>query len=331
MANSYDYKAGLAPMEQKYVPPTKWKKLARELIRDKYLIFMMLPWCLYYFLFQYVPAIGIVIAFKDYEAIQGLLGSPWAAPYGLGHFIQFVRDPNFFPLLRNTILISVYGIMWGMPTTILFALLLNEIKNMQYKKVVQTLTYVPHFISQAVLCGIVANFLSTTGLLNYFLVDVLHVLPEGGQIYFLGDPKYFRTIHVGSGLWSGIGFGTIVYLASIAGIDQELYEACTIDGGGRFAQAWYITLPSLVPTVIVLLILQAGKILGVGAEKVLLLYNPLIYSTADVLKTYIYRIGIQQGQFSSGAAVGMFESVIGLVLIVGSNAVARKYSEFSLW
>lgn len=329
MANSYDYKAGLVPMEEKYVPPTKWKKLARDIIRDKYLILMLLPWCLYYFLFQYVPSIGIVIAFKDYDAIQGLLGSPWAKPYGLGHFIQFVSDPNFFKLLRNTVLISLYGLLWGKPTTITFALLLNEIKNVQYKKVIQTLTYVPHFIAQAVLCGIVANFLSTTGLFNYILVDVLHVIPE--PIYFLGDPKYFRTIHIGSGMWAGIGFGTIVYLASIAGIDQELYEACTIDGGGRLAQAWYITLPSLVPTIIVLLILDAGKMLGVGAEKVLLLYNPLIYETADVLKTYIYRIGIQQGQFSSGAAVGMFESLIGVILITGANALARKYSEFSLW
>ncbi len=303
----------------------KKKKLVAEIGRNKYFLIMLFPWMVYYFIFQYIPAIGTVIAFKDYNIYKGILESPWVGFY---YFRVLFNDPNFFRLLRNTFLLSVYGIVFGTIASITLAVLLNEVYSPLFKRTVQTITYLPHFISNTVIAGIVIMVLSPKdGLVNQILVNIFNSEP----IYFMGDPKYFRAIYTITGLWQGVGWGTIVYLAAITGIDPQLYEACMIDGGGRIRQFWNITLPGMMPTIVLLLILNVAKVLDVGTEKVLLMYNPLIYETADVFGTYTYRVGLMGGQFSLGTAVSLFNSVVGLILMIITNYIARRLTETSLW
>ena len=277
----------------------------------------------YYIVFHYIPMFGIVIAFKDYNIYQGIWGSPWM---GLQYFNEFLSDPYFYKVLRNTMVIGLYHILFNFPAPIILALLLNEIKSNRFKRVVQTVSYIPHFLSTVVVCGIVLNLLSSDGLINQFLMAL-----GLERIQFMILPQWFRTVFVTSGIWTGIGWASIIYLAALAGINPTLYEAASIDGASRMRMALNITLPGILPTVMVMLIFQVGSILSVSFEKVLLLYNGAIYETADVLQTYIYRRGLIGNDFSYATAVGLFSSVISVLFLASSNFLSRKLTDNGLW
>jgi len=295
----------------------------RRIKRSKYLYLIFLLPLLYYIVFHYAPMYGILISFKDYNIVKGIMDSPWA---GLKHFNKFLFDAYFWKLVRNTLLISIYGLAWGFPMPIILAIMLNEIKNSRFKKFIQNVSYLPHFISTVVVCGMIVNFLSTGGLV-YQIVENFGGEPKN----FLMFPEYFRTIYVTSGVWQSMGWNSIIYLAALAGVDEEMYEAALIDGANRWHRIWYITLPSIMPTISVMLIMNLGRIMNVGFEKVILLYNGSTYETADIISTYVYRRGILGNDFSYATAVGLFQSVISIVLIVSSNKISAKLSETSLW
>jgi putative aldouronate transport system permease protein len=296
----------------------------RALRRDKFLLVLIAPVLLYYLVFQYLPMYGLVIAFKDFSSAKGILGSPWA---GLKWFESFVNSIYFFRTFRNTVLISLYSILWGFPIPVIFAIFLNEVKGSRFKRFVQTASYLPHFISVVVIAGMVLTFVSTQGGIVNRIIELL----GGRQIAFMNEPGWFRTIYVASGVWQNFGWNSIIYLAAIATIDPQLYEAARIDGASRLRQIAHVTIPSILPTVIILLILDVGSIMDVGFEKIILLYSPVTYETADVISTYIYRRGIIQSQFSLGAAVGMFNSIINLIVLISFNWISRKVSQTSLW
>lgn len=307
------------------IKTSKSVDLIKRIKKNKFLILLFLPGLLYFIIFDYIPMGGIVLAFKDYNVFKGIFNSPWV---GFRYFEAFFSDPNFFRLLRNTVLLSVYNLIFSFPAPLILALLLNELKWSPFKKVVQTVTYVPHFISTAIIVGIMVTFLSpSTGIINTLLHSIFNIEP----IYFFGDPAYFRTLYIASGIWAHIGFGSIIYLAAIAGVDPQLYEACKIDGGDRWKQLIHITIPGIIPTIVILLILNIGGLMSVGSEKVLLMYNPLTYETADVYSTYVYRIGLMGANFSIGTAIGLFNNIVGLILIILANRIARRVSEHSLW
>ena len=290
----------------------------------KYLYLLFLPVLVYYIMFAYAPMFGLVIAFKDYNVFKGIWASKWV---GFKYFSQFFESRFCFRLIRNTFLISFYGLIFGFPAPIILALMLNELKDSMFKRVVQTISYLPHFISTVVLVSMFVQFLSVNnGLINN-IVEAF----GGTRTYFLGDPKYFRTLYTCLGIWRGIGWGSIIYLAALTNVSPELYEACIIDGGGRLRQTWHVTLPGISNTIIIMLIFRVGELLSVGSETILLMYNESIYETADVISTYVYRRGLINAEYSFGAAVGLFNSVIGLTLVATTNALAKRFSEASLW
>ncbi len=266
---------------------------------------------------------GVIIAFKNFKPLKGILGSDWV---GFKYFIMFFDSVYFWRLLKNTLLISIYSFVWSFPVPIFFALMLNEVREGLFKKAVQTISYLPHFISIVVICGMIVNFTGQHGIVNTALGWI-----GIGPIPFLSEPSWFRDIYISSGIWQGFGWGSIIYLAAIAGIDPQLYEAANIDGANRWQKMWYITLPCLVPTIVILLILNAGNLMDVGFEKINLLYNPTTYETADVISTYVYRQGIQRADYSYSTAIGLFNNVINLILLVIVNRISRKVSETSLW
>ncbi|MBD2843802.1 sugar ABC transporter permease [Paenibacillus sp. IB182496] len=267
---------------------------------------------------------GIVIAFKDLSLTKGILNSDWVGWY---HFETLLTSSNFYRVLRNSLLLSFYQIVWGFPAPILLALMLNEVRHLAFKRVTQTIIYFPHFISWVVMAGIVMSFLSpSTGIVNY----VLHTLGFD-SVAFLLKPEYFRSIIVSSEVWKEVGWGTIIYFAAISGIDPTLYESATIDGANRFQKMWHITLPGIAATIVILLLLKLGNILDNGFEQIYLLYNPMTYATGDVFETYTFRIGLQQGRISYGTAVGLFKAVVGFALIMSANSLARKISKKSIW
>lgn len=300
------------------------KQARYYLKRDRLLWVLVLPCLVYFIIFCYVPMGGLLIAFKNYRPLKGIWGSDWV---GLKYFIDFFTSPFFPRLLRNTVFISVYGLLWGFPIPILFALFLNELRPGPYKKLVQTVSYMPHFISVVVLVGMVQSFLSPyEGIVNTMITAM------GGQsINFLAEPSWFRTIYVGSGIWQNFGYNSIIYLSAISSVDPQLYEAARIDGAKRFQMMARITFPCILPTAIMMLILNFGSIMNVGFEKINLLYSPATYETADVISTYVYRRGILDAQFSFGTAVGLFNSVINLILILTVNKISRSAAEVSLW
>ncbi len=267
---------------------------------------------------------GIVVAFQNYTPAGGFLRSPWV---GLYHFQSFFESPFFVRLLRNTVLINLYTLAFGFPVPIVFALLLNECRNQRFKKVIQTVSYFPNFVSVVIIVGLMNIFLSpTTGLVNTLLMKLGY-----DPLYFMGESRWFRTLYVGSGIWQGFGWGSIIYLAALAGISPELYEAAAIDGASRFQQALHVSLPGLIPTIVLLLILNIGGLLSLGPEKIILMYQARTYEVSDVISTYVYRRGLMGGEFSFGAAVGLFNNVINFVLVIIANYIARKTTEFSLW
>lgn len=283
---------------------------------------MCLAW---YVIFCYLPMSGIVIAFKDFRPARGIWGSKWSNPW-YKWFKQFFNGYYFERLLRNTLLINLYDLIFGFPAPILLALLLNELHHTGFKRVVQTISYLPHFISSVVVCGIILDFFSSSGVVNQIIMAL-----GGEKILFWQKPEWFRTLYVGSGIWQGVGYGSIIYLSALGGVDAELYDAAAIDGCGRFSRAIHVTLPGILPTIIIMLILRVGSMLNVGFEKIILLYNETIYETADVISSFVYRYGLTNGNYSYATAVGLFNSVFSFVLLIIVNYVSRKVSEISLW
>ncbi|MBO9605280.1 MAG: sugar ABC transporter permease [Paenibacillaceae bacterium] len=298
-------------------------RLFRDFRQNRYVYLMLLPVVAYYAIFHYGPMYGVQIAFKDYTPSRGFLGSPWV---GFAHFTQFFDSYYFWRILRNTLLLSFYELIFGFPAAIVLAILLNEVRHNLFKRWVQTITYLPHFISIVVISGILIDFLARDGVVNQVLV-FFNIEP----IPFMGLPEWFRTIYIGSGVWQNVGWGSIIFLAAIAGIDPSLYEAAKADGAGRFRQIFSITIPGIMPTIIIMLILQIGSFMVVGTDKILLLYNSLVYETADVIGTFVYRKGLLESDFSYTAAVGLFNSVINLALLVLANYWSRRKTESGLW
>lgn len=291
---------------------------------NKKLYLLFIPVLVYYIVFCYAPMYGAIIAFKDFSPVKGILGSEWV---GFEHFKSFFTSPDFGKLMFNTLNISLNTLIWGFPAPILLAILLNEVKNMALKKTIQTVSYMPHFISLVVACGMIKMFVADTGVVTKLLVALGVTEPQS----LLGVKEYFVPIYVVSGIWQEIGWGSIIYLAALAGINQELYEAAWIDGAGRFRQMIHVTLPGIAPTIVVMLILRMGSVMTTGFEKIILLYNPLTYDTADVIASYVYRRGLVESNFSYSSAVGLFNSVINFVLIIAANKVSRVVNNSSLW
>lgn len=302
---------------------TKWVSIKKNLIKYHVLYLFLVPAIVYFFIFNYIPMWGIQIAFKDFYANLGISGSPWV---GFKHFERFFNSYYFTRLLRNTIALSLYGLML-FPLPVIFALMLNELRNPKFKKWTQTLTYAPYFISTVVVVGmLIAFFDVNTGIVNNVIQRF-----GGNKIAFLTDPKWFRHLYVWSGQWQSLGWGTIIYLAALAGVNPELHEAAKIDGATRFQRIIYINVPSILPTVVVMFILNLGSFMSTGFEKVLLMNNTLNAETADVIQTFVYEVGLLSGEYSFAAAVGLFNSVINIILLCLGNFFARKVSNSSLW
>lgn len=292
--------------------------------RSKYLLLLFLPTLLYYILFKYVPMFGIVVSFKDYNLYRGIWESDWV---GLKYYRMFFESPDFFKLMRNTFLLGVYKLVFGFPAPIILALLMNEIRHMMFKRFVQTVSYLPHFISNVVVVSMLTLFLSpSSGIVNQ-IFEALGL----DAINFMAREDMFRGIYVISEIWQHVGWETIIYLAALTAIDPQLYEAARMDGAGRWKQMLHVTLPGIRAAMIIVLILNVGSVLEIGFEKVFLMLNPAINGTADILSTFVYRTGITQGNFSYAAAVDLFTSLINLVFILGANWISRRVSETSLW
>lgn len=316
-------KASIAPAVALPVsPPTKGRRWL-EFKKNKYLFLLAIPTIICLALFYYLPMYGLIIAFKDYKPFIGILDSKWV---GFDQFHRFFTYRFFWRILKNTVLLSVYSLVWGFPAPIILALVLNEVTNTKFKKFVQTISYMPHFYSTVVVVGLLTMFLAPTGgLITRFLALF------GVNHNFLVDSAWFRTLYIASTIWQSTGWGTIIYLAALTNVDPQLYEAATVDGAGRMRCLWNITLPSIAPTIITLLIMNVGSMINVGFERAFLLQNPASYETSEIIATYVYKAGIQQNSFSYGSAVGLFNSAVSLVLIVAANAISRRLSETSLW
>jgi len=286
---------------------------------------MLLPGIVYFVIFRYFPMYGVIIAFKDFAIMEGITGSSWADPW-YRHFQDFYQSPYFGQLMTNTLLISLYKLVWGTLPPIILAILLHECKVRWLKSIVQTLTYMPHFLSWVIIFGILLTLFSQNGgLVNRWIVE-----NGGSSIPFLTSTDYFRSILVGSEVWQNLGWGAIIYLAAMAGIDPTLYEAAKVDGANRMRMIWHITLPGIRSIIILLFILKLGHLLDAGFDQIYILYNIQVYPVADILDTWVYRTGLQQMNFSLASAVGLFKSLIGLVLVLGANRLAKKWGE-GIW
>lgn len=305
------------------VKKSRLQKVMRDIRMNKYLYLMIIPVMAFFLIFAYGPMYGVIIAFKDFAPLKGILGSRWV---GFKYFHDFFTSIYAWRTIKNTLSISFLDLFFGFPAPIILALLLNEVKNKIFKKTVQTISYMPHFISLIVVCGLIVDFTQANGLIN----DVLSFF-TGNRIMFMQQPEWFRFIYVSSGIWQGVGWGSILYLAALSGIDTEQYEAANIDGANRWHQLIHVTIPGLMPTIVIMLILNIGQMMNVGYEKVILLYNPLTYSTADVVSSYVYRMGLLSFNYGYSTAVGLFNSVINMILIIAANFISRKVNETSLW
>lgn len=300
---------------------TLWQKI----IQEKYLLLLLVPGLAYYIIFHYGPMYGVIIAFKNFKGgTSSILSAPWV---GLKWFNEFFGSYYFTRLLSNTLLISLYNLIFGFPIPILFALTLHEMRNRRYKRLVQTISYLPHFISVVVIVGMMQTILDANdGVVNHLIRSA-----GGNAINFMGTPKWFRPLYIGSGVWESFGWNSIIYLAALTNIDPALYEAARIDGANRWQQTVHVSLPGILPTLVILLIMQLGRTMSVGYEKIILMYTPATYDVADVISTYVYRRGIVSGQFSFATAVGLFNSVVNMVLLITVNTVSRRVSQISLW
>ena len=303
--------------------PRLLRTIKTDYKRHKYLVFMAIPVFLWYLIFCYIPMFGISVAFMDFNISRGIFNSPFV---GLKYFKEFLTGFYAWRVIRNTFVLSVMNVVFGFPVPIILALLLNEVRCITFKRTIQTISYLPYFISSVVVCGMLVSFTAKDGLFNNVIA-----MFGGEQTSFLLDPKYFRGLYVGMGIWQGAGWGSIIYIAALSGIDQELYEAATIDGANRFRQFLHVTLPGLAPTIIIMLILRMGQMMSEGAEKIILLYNPSTYETADIIASFVYRRGIVEANYSYSTAVGLFNSVINLILLTATNYISRRVSDTSLW
>jgi len=296
----------------------------RSLKMNKALLIMLIPGLLYYLIFCYGPIYGLIIAFKDYRIVDGILASPWV---GFKHFETLFSNSDFWRVLRNTVIISSMNLIINFPAPIILALLLNEVRSVRFKKVIQTASYLPHFLSWVVLAGIVKNVLSpSSGIVNAAITAL-----GGKPIFFVANNNYFRFVLVGSALWKEVGWSSIVYLAALSSVDPELYEAARMDGAGRFKQMIHITLPSITNVIVIMLIRAVGGIISDDFDQVFNLITPAVHETGDVLSTLVYRNGIAGMKFSFSTAVGLFRNVIGFILIMITNYISRKFSEYSLF
>ncbi|WP_259391464.1 sugar ABC transporter permease [Paenibacillus sp. 1011MAR3C5] len=304
--------------------PSYFKRLRLDVVREWDLYLMLIPGILFLLLFKYTPMYGIVIAFKDFNIYDGLAASPWV---GLEHFEKLFLSEDFARVFKNTLIISIYKIFFLFPLPIILAVLMNEIKNMVFKRGIQTIVYLPHFLSWVIVSGLFLQLLSTNGgLINKMIVGL-----GGESIAFFMNTEVFRSVLISSAGWKEVGWGMIIYLASIATIDPQLYEAAKIDGASRFRQIWHITIPGLVPIIILMFILRLGNILEAGTEQILVMYNSIVYEVADVIGTFVYRIGLGQQDYSFSTAVGLFDSVIGFILIITGNYLSRKFLKRGIW
>lgn len=297
--------------------------IKKDFLHNKTLYLMIIPVLAYFIVFKYIPMYGASIAFKDFSPVKGILGSDWV---GLKHFLRFFNSVYFVRVMSNTFIISVATIIWGFPAPIIFALLLNEVKQKWFKSSVQTITYLPHFISLVIIVGLVKDFCLTDGFINDFAAFF-----GMARSPILQNPDYFRTIYIITEIWQTIGWNSIIYLAALSGVDVELYEAAKIDGANRWKQIRFVTLPGISSTIVILLILRIGNVLSVGFEKIILMYNPSTYSVADVISSYVYRTGLVEMNFSYSAAIGLLNSVLNFAFLIIANNLSRKFSETSLW
>ncbi len=298
-------------------------RFARDLRKNYSLYLLVLPVVAFYIIFHYLPMYGAIIAFKNYSPGKGILGSPWC---GFDHFISFFQSIYFGRILRNTLRISILNILFGFTAPIILALLINELKSRTYSRIVQTVTYLPHFISLVVVCGMLTDFLDVNGIITQ--ICMMFGLDNQNM---LRVPDYFTTIYVASDIWQGVGWGSIIYLAALAGIDPSLHEAARIDGASRWRQIWTVDIPCILPTIITLLVLRMGSVMSVGYEKIILLYNSLTMEKADVISSFVYRKGLLESNYGFSTAVGLFNSVINMLLVVAANTISRKVNETSLW
>lgn len=302
-----------------------FRRLMVNIVQYRWTYLMLIPVLAYYIIFHYGPLYGVQIAFKDFAPGLGIWKSKWV---GLKHFISFFRSVYAERTIKNTLAISIYSLIFSFPAPILLALLLDEIKNIRFKRTIQTITYLPHFVSIVVIAGMIHDFCATDGLINQ-LIKMFN--PDYSPQGLLGRPELFRTIYISSGIWQEVGWGSIIYLSALSGVDAELYEAVIIDGGNRFHRVWHVSIPGILPTVIILLILRIGSLMSVGFEKIILLYNEATYRTADVISSYVYRRGLLEFNYSFSAAVGLFNNVVNFILINIANFLSRKVTETSLW
>lgn len=298
-------------------------RFIRDFALNKYLYLMMVPVIAYYAVFHYAPMYGAIIAFKEYTPMKGILGSEWV---GLANFQSFFSSYYFWRILKNTVIISLYSLCFEFPAPILLAILINEVRHKLFKRWVQSITYMPYFVSLVVICGMIKDFTNSGGIINTMLTYL-----GGDGKALLQKPELFRTIYILSEIWQKIGWESIIYIAALMGIDQEQYEAARMDGANRFKQIWYITLPGIMPTIAIMFILRMGNLLNVGFEKIILLYNPVTYDTADVISSFVYRKGLLEFGWSYSSAVGLFNSVINLILLITANRISRKVNDSSLW
>lgn len=299
------------------------ERIVIELKKNKYLYILSIPIFLYFILFKYLPMFGLTLAFKDYNIMKGVAASEWV---GLKYFKEFFSSVYFTRTLLNTFIISLMDIVIGFPIPIIFALLLNELRGKYFKKIVQTASYLPHFISMVVICGMITDFFSTNGLISTLISKL-----GGENMNYIGNPSYFRQIFVGTNIWQQLGWNSIIYIAALAGVDRDLYEAAAVDGAGRWRQLIHITLPGISGTIIIMLIMRLGQVLSVGYEKIILLYTPQTYDVADVISSYTYRAGIIDQRYSYSIAVGMFQSVINVIILLTANTISKKVTETSLF
>ncbi|MBR3059363.1 MAG: sugar ABC transporter permease [Oscillospiraceae bacterium] len=300
------------------------KTIQKDWIHNRAVYLMAIPIILYFLIWNYLPMVGIALAFEDYSARGGFLFSKWI---GLKNFVDFFKSYYLVRLLRNTLILSVGNLIINFPAPIILALLLNELENQLFKKVIQTISYMPFFISVVVICGIIVDFFSYNGAFTILLTKL--GLAENKDL--MSVRSYFRPIYILSNTWQGVGYGSIIYLAALSGVDQELYEAAKIDGANRWQQTLHVTIPGIAPTIIIMLILQIGSLLSTAMEKILLLYRPLTYEVADTITTFVYRRGLIDGDFGYSTSVGLFNSFVNLLLLFIANSVSRKYSETSLF
>jgi putative aldouronate transport system permease protein len=306
------------------IKPASWRGMVAVDWKKNWPLYALIaPVLLYYIVWCYGPLYGIVMAFDDFSPRKGVIGSAFV---GFRWFNEFFRSPYAFRVIRNTVMINVWNLIWGFPLPIILALMLNDLRNQAFKRTVQTITYMPYFISVVIICGMLRDFTASDGVFGEFAKML-----GGTPTNLLGNPAYFQAIYVGSELWQRIGWDSIIFLSALSAISPELYEAATLDGAGRLKQVWHVTLPGIMPTIAILLVLRIGSLMSLGFEKIILLYNGLTYETADVIASYVYRKGIVEANFSFATAVGLFNSVINFALVIFANRISSKLSETSLW